>query len=456
MPSHGLGVPAYAGRRSVAAPEGVQLGEQQGAAEGAALDDGRGALMRTFELSTRITAISRSEGRSATSAAAYRACCAIHCEREGRTHDYHRKRGLEVSSIVLPNAAPAWASSRSKLWNAAELRERNGARGPNAGQFKTDAKVAREFMFAFPTELSQAGRLAVATLVARHLVETHGIAADFSIHQPGKDGDERNFHCHMLTTTRRMTADGLTEKAREWDALKSGATLSKQFRAFLAATMNDALAEEGQGGIVHVEHRSFKARGGSQRPQKHLGPNRTNAIRREQREARQAAKSEQTRAQQARHSAERAALAARQAGALERKLADLVEREQRGVAVLTATRKAEPTQTQTTGLRRLWQGLSARETGASDNAEPALPIERQAAALRLELQAEHAAYVASQTRERQTLDERHAAENRQLATAATHRVAQDRLREQQARRAPEIEHHHAQEQGRDHASQATR
>ena len=249
--------------------------------------------MRTFELSTRITAIGRSEGRSATSAAAYRACCAIHCEREGRTHDYHRKRGLEVSLIVTPDITPAWASNRSKLWNAAELRERNGKRGPNAGKFKVDAKVAREFMFAFPAELSQAGRLSVATTIARHLVDNHGIVADFSIHQPGKDGDERNFHCHMLTTTRRMTADGLADKAREWDALKSGAALSKAFRAFLATTMNDTLAEEGQGGAVHVEHRSFKARGGSQRPQKHLGPKRTNALRREQRQERQTLKTDQ-------------------------------------------------------------------------------------------------------------------------------------------------------------------
>lgn len=310
--------------------------------------------MRTFELSTRITAIGRSEGRSATSAAAYRACCTIYCDREGRTHDYHRKRGLEVSVIVVPDGAPAWATNRSKLWNAAELRERNGTRGPNAGQFKANAKVAREFMFAFPAELSKAGRLAVATYVARHLAATHGIVADFAIHQPGKDGDERNFHCHMLTTTRRMMAYGLSEKAREWDALKSGAALSKAFRALLAMVMNAALAAEGQGGAVHVEHRSFKDRGGSQRPQKHLGSNRTNTIRREQRQERQALKAEQTRDQQARQSAERATLVARQATAFERKLADLAERERSGIAAIEAVNRVPVTRPQAIGLRRLF------------------------------------------------------------------------------------------------------
>lgn len=403
--------------------------------------------MRTFELSTRITAIGRSEGRSATSAAAYRACCAIHCEREGRTHDYTRKRGLEVSAIVVPDAAPAWATNRSALWNAAEMRERNGKRGPNAGLFKADAKVAREFMFAFPVELSAAARLKVADSVARHLADTHGIVADFSIHQPGKDGDERNFHCHMLTTTRRMSAEGLTTKAREWDALKSGAALSKQFRAFLAATMNGALANEGHAGTVHVEHRSFKARGGSQRPQKHLGPNRTNAIRRELRQQRTALQTVHGQEQHVRHSHEREALAARQDSALTHKLADLAARERRGIAAIEEagrTATAQPV----TGIRRLFQtAISTREPGAVPDRGA---IDAQVATLRRDIQAERTSYTASQAQERQTLTDRHSAEDRQLAAAATHRVAHDRLVERQERQADQAVAHDHQRQEADH------
>ena len=152
----------------------------------------RGVVVRVFELSTHVQSISRGDGRSATAAAAYRACCEIECEREGRTHDYSRKQGLEVAEIVLPKGAPAWAANRSRLWNAAELVERNGKRGKNAGAFKADAQTAREFFFSFPVELSAAGRLKVARAIARHLADVHGIAADFAIHKPGKDGDERN------------------------------------------------------------------------------------------------------------------------------------------------------------------------------------------------------------------------------------------------------------------------
>jgi hypothetical protein len=123
-------------------------------------------MQRIFELSTRVKAISRGKGkegkrqpRSVTAAAAYLACCVIDCEREGTTHDYTRKRGLEVARIVLPEGAPSWAADRAKLWNGAELRERNGKRGKNAGAFKIDAQTAREFMYSFPAELSAAGRL---------------------------------------------------------------------------------------------------------------------------------------------------------------------------------------------------------------------------------------------------------------------------------------------------------
>jgi len=101
--------------------------------------------MRVFELSTHVQAIGRNDGtsrrrgwakrrdgttrppkpsRSATAAAAYRACCVIDCDREGKTHDYTNKAGLEASEIVLPHNAPAWARDRllvAGFWNRANL-----------------------------------------------------------------------------------------------------------------------------------------------------------------------------------------------------------------------------------------------------------------------------------------------------------------------------------------------
>src|SRR5271165_5874205 len=104
---------------------------------------GRRLIVRIFELSTHVQSISRGDDRSATAAAAYRACCVIECQREGKTHDYTRKGGHEAGEIALPDAAAAWGRDRAKLWNGAELVERNGKRGANAGKFKADAKSAR-------------------------------------------------------------------------------------------------------------------------------------------------------------------------------------------------------------------------------------------------------------------------------------------------------------------------
>ena len=347
-------------------------------------------MKRIFELSTHVKSISRGDGRSATAAAAYRACCVIDCEREGVTHDYSRKHGLEASGIVLPEHAPSWAADRAALWNEVEMRERNGKRGKNAGQFRAGATVAREFMYSFPAELSQAGRLNVAQAIARHLAGTHGIAADFAIHRPGAAGDERNYHCHMMTTTRRMTASGLGEKAREWSDLKSGAALARSFRAFVAQTMNAALAEESKGGLVHVEHRSFKARGSSRTPTRHQGVGRTNALRGKQRSARAAWERTTAKDQHDRHAGEREALKARHAFALATKQGDLAERERKGIAAIRdALARANAADCAPTGLKaalRKAAGLSAGDELARQAraAERSAHADREIAALKQE------------------------------------------------------------------------
>jgi hypothetical protein len=213
----------------------------------------------------------------------------------------------------LPEGAPAWAKDRAKLWNRAELVERNGKRGKNAGKFKADARRARDVLFTFPAELSAMGRLNAARIIARHVSDTHRAGVDFNIHQPGKDGDERNHHCHMLMTTRRLTAKGFGEKAREWDDRKTGPALSKGLRKFIADTLNAELAVEGKASLVRVEYRSFEARGLPQRPtQQHQGPGKTHELRKRQGHARKAWEMEQRRAQRERHGKERASLKLRQ------------------------------------------------------------------------------------------------------------------------------------------------
>ena len=56
--------------------------------------------MAIYHLSIKI--FSRGKGRSAIAAAAYRAAESIKSERDGKIHDYTRKRGVVHKEILLP------------------------------------------------------------------------------------------------------------------------------------------------------------------------------------------------------------------------------------------------------------------------------------------------------------------------------------------------------------------
>ncbi|WP_407605553.1 MobQ family relaxase, partial [Pseudomonas aeruginosa] len=144
--------------------------------------------MAIYHLSVK--AVSRSAGRSATAAAAYRAGCEITDQRTGEVHDYTRKGGVESADIVLPDGAPDGATDRAALWNAAEAAER-----------RKDACVAREFEVALPDELSPAERRRLAVDFAKEMANREGCAVDVAVHAPGKEGDSRNHHAHILRTT---------------------------------------------------------------------------------------------------------------------------------------------------------------------------------------------------------------------------------------------------------------
>ena len=154
----------------------------------------------------------RATGSSAVSLAAYRAGERIHDERTGRTYDHSGRQGVLHKEIMLPNQFAAeqvsWAKDRSNLWNAAENAE-----------VRRDARVAREYLVALPAELSPQARINLVTGFSRELVERYRFALDIAIHAPRdyQGSDPRNFHAHLLATTREVTPTGLGAKTTlEW------------------------------------------------------------------------------------------------------------------------------------------------------------------------------------------------------------------------------------------------
>ena len=89
---------------------------------------------------------------------------------------------------------------------------------------RSNSVTAREWELALPSEISDAARIDITRAFAAQLVERYGVAADVAIHAPHREGDQRNHHAHILTTTRVLSAEGLTDKTRVLDAASTGGT----------------------------------------------------------------------------------------------------------------------------------------------------------------------------------------------------------------------------------------
>lgn len=398
--------------------------------------------MSVFELSTRLSSFNRKKGASAVAKAAYRAGVVISCEREQKTHDYSRKSGVELAAIVLPAGSPEWARDRAKLWNAAEYAERNKDKRAKS-VWRENAVVAREWLFTLPHELSKAGRERAARAVAEHLVQNHGVAVDFAIHESVKDGDERNWHVHMMMTSRRMTDAGLKGKTSEFrDDRKKAAALTKSLRKKTAEILNAQLQEEGH--KTRVEWESFKARGVGRTPTRHQGPARTHIMRKKLRREREQWVEKVSGEQKDKHDKEAAELDTRQRKEIERKKAELRERHRAFVAKLKselqAARQADPP---VSGIKRTALKLSGmlervEAARAERHKQRIEAASERVQAMRKALEMEGRALRGRHQIEREDLRERHHAENRQLKQAIEARPSLDRARERQARQVIQV------------------
>ena len=186
--------------------------------------------------------ISRSQGRSVTAASAYRVAERIEDRRTGLTFDYAAKGGVDHTEILAPDHAPDWVHDRSELWNRVEESET-----------RKNSQVAREVRVALPDELTHAQRVALVRDYAQTQFVDRGMVADIALHAPGREGDERNHHAHILLTTREVDADGFTTKNRDWNKVE----VLEGWREAWARDSNAAL--ERAGVEDRVDHRTLVA-----------------------------------------------------------------------------------------------------------------------------------------------------------------------------------------------------
>lgn len=177
-----------------------------------------------------VSTISRSSGRSAVAAAAYRAGTTLDDARTGLRFDYTKKKNVVETFIVAPDGCD-WITDRETLWNAAE-----------AAENRKNSTTAREWMVALPDALDATQQAELARALAIELATRFGVAVDVAIHNASKEGNQKNKHAHLLTTTRVAGANGLAEKTRVLDAAKTGGVAIANMREWWAQMVNDALA----------------------------------------------------------------------------------------------------------------------------------------------------------------------------------------------------------------------
>jgi ATP-dependent exoDNAse (exonuclease V) alpha subunit len=206
----------------------------------------------------------RGNGSSATSAIAYRAGERIRDERTGKVFDHSSRQDVLHKEIILPakwgDADMSWAEDRANLWNTVE-----------ATETRRNARVAREFLVALPAELSPVLQVELTRGFSRELVDRHGFAVDVAIHAPRND--PRNFHAHVLASTREINSSGFGEKTdlEMGDNERRSRGLEPFFKEVISmrerwATLTNAALERAQV-AARIDHRSLAAQGISREPQ---------------------------------------------------------------------------------------------------------------------------------------------------------------------------------------------
>lgn len=207
--------------------------------------------MAIYHLSVKL--ITRTTGKSATAAAAYRAGLKIYDSRSGQAFDYSRKKEVTYRRIFTPPNAPQWMKDREQLWNAVEQSET-----------RKDSQVAREIEVALPIELSPSQHIILLERFVHTQLTNKKIIADVCIHnKPG------NPHAHILLTTREIniTNDGFGKKNRDWNSKEQLEEWREQWAKHCNRRLSIATSKS------RIDYRSLQEQGLDQIPTVHVGAN---------------------------------------------------------------------------------------------------------------------------------------------------------------------------------------
>lgn len=224
--------------------------------------------------------ICRSKKHNVVAAAAYRAGQKLtdtnKFNPDATTHDYSKKHGVLASDIILPTSLidQDFTIDRQTLWSSVEQSETT-TRSVKGSRLKQKSRLAREWLLALPSELSDDENKELTREFTTKLVNDLGVIADYAIHKPtpfdlkpkkfvGDDEkrvpippDTRNVHAHIMFTTRKVSADrngvlvfgdkadsDRSEKWRQEQGLCNGGDYIKEIRQLWETMLNKRLEQK--------------------------------------------------------------------------------------------------------------------------------------------------------------------------------------------------------------------
>ena len=207
--------------------------------------------------------VSRSSGSNACCKGAYNARTKIKDEQTNITYSFQKQGGNVFHEILLPEDADKKFLDTRILMNEVERTEN-----------RKNSQLLKEYLLALPDEKNVSLELKkemIYEFIKDSKFIEEGLAVQIDIHEPDKD--DKNWHAHLLVTTRRFTQDGkqLGKKARDLEPLVRGGRLNTHVLAKLITPPTEAWVE--------VQNRVFVRHGLENRvdpissiPQEHIGP----------------------------------------------------------------------------------------------------------------------------------------------------------------------------------------
>lgn len=160
----------------------------------------------------RMEFVSRGDGGNVCLKAAYNKREKIQDERNGGSYSFAQRGGNAHHEIMLPLGASERFLDSSALWNHVEFFET-----------RKNSRLAKEVVLALPDnrEIGLEDRIELTRRFVKENFTDKGLAVQVDIHEP-HHVEDKNWHAHLLITTRRFRKDGEsfeTKKARDLDGV---------------------------------------------------------------------------------------------------------------------------------------------------------------------------------------------------------------------------------------------